>query len=100
MKCRPRKLRRNLQKRKSNFTILDTDDQKKLDRLVELNVIEQCNDLIKTSIVQKAWKDRNAPQIHGWVYGLSNGLISELITIEPNLENVHPLFRYDKDYLS
>jgi len=77
-----------------------TDDQKKLDRLVELNVIEQCNDLIKTSIVQKAWKDRNAPQIHGWVYGLSNGLISELITIEPDLENVHPLFRYDKDYLS
>lgn len=87
---------------KMHATELDaiTDDQKKLDRLVELNVIEQCNDLIKTSIVQKAWKDRKAPQIHGWVYGLSNGLISELITIEPDLENVHPLFRYDKDYLS
>ena len=87
---------------KMHTTELDaiTDEQKKLDKLVELNVIEQCNDLIKTSIVQKAWKDRKAPQIHGWVYGLSNGLISELVTIEPNFENVHPLFRYDQDSLS
>lgn len=75
------------------------DEGEKLNKLVELNVIEQCSDLIKTSIVQKAWKYRKAPQVHGWVYGLSNGLISELITIEPNFENINPLFRYDFDSL-
>jgi carbonic anhydrase len=75
------------------------DEQAKLDKLVELNVVEQCNDLIKTSIVQKAWQKRKAPQIHGWVYGLSNGLITELVTIEPDLKNVHPLFRYDEESL-
>ncbi len=75
------------------------DEGEKLNKLVELNVIEQCSDLIKTSIVQKAWKYRKAPQVHGWVYGLSNGLISELITIEPNFDNIDPLFRYDIDSL-
>jgi len=75
------------------------DEDAKLNKLVELNVIEQCNDLIKTSIIQKAWKNRKSPQVHGWVYGLSNGLITELITINADIENVHPLFRYDENSL-
>ena len=66
----------------------------KVNKLVEFNVIEQCQDLIKTSIIQKAWKTRKAPEIHGWVYGLNNGLVKELVNIEPNIENVHPIFRY------
>lgn len=69
----------------------------KVNKLVEFNVIEQCQDLIKTSIVQKAWKTRKSPQIHGWVYGLNNGLVTELVNIEANLENVHPIFRYNED---
>jgi carbonic anhydrase len=71
----------------------------KVNKLVELNVIEQCQDLIKTSIIQKAWKTRNAPEIHGWVYGLSNGIINELVTIRPDIEAIHPLFRYDDSEL-
>ena len=75
------------------------DYDQKVNRLVELNVIEQCNDLIKTSIIQKAWKNEKRPVIHGWVYGLSNGLVNELITIEPDIENIHPIFRYDGESL-
>lgn len=71
----------------------------KVNKLVEFNVIEQCQDLIKTSIIQKAWKSRKAPEIHGWVYGLNNGLVTELVNIEPNLDNVHPIFRYIEDEL-
>jgi carbonic anhydrase len=71
----------------------------RVNKLVELNVIEQCQDLIKTSIIQKAWKTRNAPEVHGWVYGLSNGIINELITIKPDIEAIHPLFRYDDSEL-
>jgi carbonic anhydrase len=71
----------------------------RVNKLVELNVIEQCQDLIKTSIIQKAWKTRNAPEVHGWVYGLSNGIINELIIIKSDIEAIHPLFRYDDSEL-
>lgn len=76
---------------------LDTieDENQRADRLVELNVVEQCNDLIKTSIVQNAWKKRKYPIVHGWAYGLKNGLVTELCTIQPDMDNIHPIFRYD-----
>jgi len=69
----------------------------KVNKLVEFNVIEQCQDLIKTSIIQKAWKNRKGPEIHGWVYGLNNGLVTELVNIEAKVENVNPIFRYADD---
>jgi carbonic anhydrase len=71
------------------------DEGKQLDRLTELNVIEQCNDLVKTSIIQKAWRARKAPVIHGWVYRLSDGIVQELVNIPADLEGIDPLFRYD-----
>ncbi len=71
----------------------------KVNKLVEFNVLEQCQDLIKTSIIQKAWKARNSPEVHGWVYGLSNGLVKELITIKPDFNVIHPVFRYDDSEL-
>ncbi|HSF52708.1 MAG TPA: carbonate dehydratase [Algoriphagus sp.] len=75
------------------------DHTEKVNRLVELNVMEQCQDLIKTSIVQKAWKHRQAPEIHGWAYGLNNGLVKELTTIKPDYSAIHPIFRYNPDDL-
>jgi carbonic anhydrase len=54
------------------------DPEKKFNRFVELNVIEQVFDLSKTSIIQNAWKDRNQPIVHGWVYSLKTGLINDL----------------------
>jgi len=71
----------------------------KLDKLVEYNVIEQCQDLIKTSIIQKSWMDRKIPHIHGWVYGLKNGLVKELVSIPASLENIDPIFRYSEEQL-
>lgn len=69
----------------------------RVNRLVELNVLEQCQDLLKTSIIQQAWHVRKAPEIHGWVYGLNNGLINELTTIKPDSAAIHPIFRYSDD---
>jgi len=76
-----------------------TDHKERVDKLVEINVIEQCQDLIKTSIVQKAWKKRKLPVVHGWAYGLKDGLVNELLTIEPDFENIDPIFRYDPQQL-
>ncbi|UZD23184.1 carbonate dehydratase [Algoriphagus halophytocola] len=74
--------------------------EKKVNKLVEINVMEQCQDLIKTSIIQKAWKKRKAPIIHGWAYGLDNGLVNELLNIEPDFNNINPIFRYNEDELA
>ena len=72
------------------------DHKTRVNKLVELNVLEQCQDLIKTSIIQKSWYDRKSPEIHGWVYGLENGLVKELTTIKPDFENINPVFRYSE----
>jgi carbonic anhydrase len=61
------------------------DEDERFDRFVELNIKEQVNDLAKTSIVQGAWKNDKKLQIHGWVYGLEDGLIKDLnITMSDN----------------
>ena len=70
------------------------DEEVKTDRLTELNVIEQVQRLAKTSIIQKAWKQRNEPDIHGWVYGLKDGLINPVYEMKANSE-IDPLYRFD-----
>lgn len=64
----------------------------RFDRFVELNVIEQAYDLMKTTIIQNAWTERNGPQIHGWVYSLKTGLIKELPVKSEALINQSPVY--------
>ena len=54
------------------------DEEIRFNRLVELNVIEQVQDLAKTSIVQNAWKNGQNISLHGWVYGLNSGYVTDL----------------------
>ena len=54
------------------------DEAERFDRFVELNVIEQVFDLSKTSIIQNAWRSRELPMVHGWVYDLKTGIIQDL----------------------
>lgn len=71
-----------------------TNETKRFDRLVELNVEEQIKNLTKTSIVQAAWFNANRPTLHGWVFDLRTGLINDLITVQPGSE-VEAIYRYD-----
>lgn len=71
-----------------------TDLPKKTDRLVELNVIEQVKHLAKTSIVQRAWKHESVPHLHGWVYGLKDGIINPIFEMHPG-DKIDPLYIYD-----
>ncbi len=48
------------------------------DRLCELNVIEQVNNVCQTTIVQDAWERGQAVTVHGWIYGLQDGLLRDL----------------------
>ncbi len=70
------------------------DEGDKLNRLIEMNVREQVMNLAKTSIVQKAWKERQGPDIHGWVYGLNDGLIKPIFEI-PAGTHLDPLYEFD-----
>ena len=54
--------------------------QVKYDRLCELNVIEQTNNIINTSIVQDAFKKNQDLKIHGLIYNINDGLLNELVT--------------------
>lgn len=71
-----------------------SDEQKKFDRLVELNVQEQVMHLAKTSIIQRAWKNDQRPHLHGWVYGLKDGLIKPVFEMPANT-NIDSLYEYD-----
>jgi carbonic anhydrase len=51
----------------------------RLNRLCELNVLTQVQNVCRTSVVQDAWNRGQSLQVHGWIYGLSNGLISDLM---------------------
>jgi len=70
------------------------DEEKRADRLVELNVKEQVIHLAKTSIIQRAWKHEQRPHLHGWVYGLNNGLIKPVFEMKSNTR-IDPLYEYD-----
>jgi len=78
---------------RDELDLIENDD-KKCDRLVELNVEEQVLNLAKTAIVQRAWKHHNVPHIHGWVYGLHNGLIKPICEM-PAGSHVDPIYEYD-----
>lgn len=69
------------------------DMELRTNRLVELNVIEQVYHLAETSIIQKAWKNRDV-NIHGWVYDLKSGLINELNTLVDEPGDLDPIFRF------
>lgn len=70
------------------------DEEARCDRLVELNVVEQVMNLAKTSIIQRAWKKEQRPDLHGWVYGLKNGLINPLFDLKAGTP-IDEVYEYD-----
>ncbi|GAA4280395.1 carbonic anhydrase [Gaetbulibacter aestuarii] len=71
------------------------DENKKYDRLVELNVKEQCVNLIKTAAVQKAYRARGL-QVHGWVFDVHTGKLIDLkIDFENYLKDIMEIYHLD-----
>lgn len=79
------------------FTI--DDESKRVDRLVELNVIQQVYNVVHTTIVQNAWKRGQNLSVVGWVYGVHNGLLKELVSPIHTIEQIQPMYRMDFDFL-
>jgi carbonic anhydrase len=71
-----------------------TDEKERFNKFVEVNVKEQVLDLAKTSIVQNAWKNGQELSIHGWVYGLNSGYVTDLgvnFSCDKDLDDVYQL---------
>ncbi|WP_394752744.1 carbonic anhydrase [Crenothrix sp.] len=78
---------------KNEIDALPTEEQR-VNRLAELNVIEQVKTISHTSIIQGAWHNHQRPVLHGWIYGLSDGLLKRLITLYPDTP-LDPVYKYD-----
>ncbi|MDA0973568.1 MAG: carbonic anhydrase [Bacteroidetes bacterium] len=69
-----------------------SDEKKRSDRLVELNVREQCINVIKTAAFQKANKERGL-SVHGWVFDMSNGKLVDLdIDFTAKLKDIQEIY--------
>ena len=63
---------------KHDARLPDGDGETRLARLCELNVIEQAGNVCQTTVVQDAWQRGQPLTVHGWIYGIENGLARDL----------------------
>lgn len=73
------------------------DDEVEVDRLCELNVIEQVFNVCHTTIVQDAWARGQSLSVHGWIYGLKNGKVKDLGVCVSSPEEVSSVYRWKID---
>jgi carbonic anhydrase len=75
------------------------DETERANRLVEFNVIEGVYNLCKTSIVQNAWLNGQSLGIHGWVYSLETGIITDMKVSKYDSANLENIFKFSsKDF--
>ena len=80
---------------RQHFDELDAikEEHARYDRLVELNVIEQCTNLIKTAAVQTSYATNGYPIVHGWVFDLSTGHLKDLhVDFNAILKNIQRVY--------
>ena len=77
--------------------ILDdiADENEKLNRLCEFNVIEQAANVCHTSIVQKAWKAGQELMVHGWIYSIADGILKDLDVPITGASDISETYRVD-----
>jgi carbonic anhydrase len=69
------------------------DEHERYNRLVELNVQEQCINVIKTAVVQKRYLAEGYPVVHGWVFDIKSGMLKDLqIDFEHILKGIQEIY--------
>lgn len=80
----------------SELDALKGNEQARLNRLIELNVTQQVVNLARSEVIQRAWRERQAPLLHGWVYGMEDGRLKSLSLVEPG-EVDKEIYRYESE---
>ena len=70
------------------------DDEARLNRLCELNVITQVANVCQTNIVQNAWKRGQKLTVHGWIFSIHDGILHDLKTGYRGVEQIPPIYRF------
>lgn len=70
-------------------------EDQRVNRLIERNVEEQILNLVKTPLIQGAWKKNKLPYLHGWVFDLPEGIIKPIIEIKPGDYPIDPVYQYN-----
>ncbi|WP_163648653.1 carbonate dehydratase [Modicisalibacter sp. 'Wilcox'] len=70
--------------------------EEQVDRMCELNVKAQVANLCQTKIIQRAWLRKQPLAVHGWVYGLNDGRVTDLDCTVEGLDQVSQLYRVDR----
>lgn len=69
------------------------ENEKRFDRLVEINVVEQCMNIIKMAVVQRSYNQNKFPVVHGWVFDIHSGELIDLnINFEQRLDQVKEIY--------
>jgi carbonic anhydrase len=68
-------------------------EAQRVDALVELNVLEQARNVCLSTVVEDAWAKGQSVVVHGWVYGLHNGLLQDLSFTVTNTDDVAPAYQ-------
>jgi len=71
------------------------DEAACLDRMCEINVVEQVANLAHSKIVQTAWQNNQTLEIHGWIYGINNGVIKDLNVSHKGSSNVDNIYQVE-----
>lgn len=69
------------------------DEAQRVDRLCEFNVMEQVLHVCQTTVVQSAWQRGQELAVHGWIYGLKDGLLQDLHTSIHSADEITPIYR-------
>lgn len=73
-----------------------SDETEKLNRFAELNVVEQCINVAKSSFVQNSYKETGYPKIHGWVKEMDSGLVKDLeVNLRQSMKDVLSVYKLD-----
>ena len=75
-----------------------TDEEQRYNRLVELNVVEQCRNVIKTAAVQQSYSKNQYPVVHGWVFNFHDGLLTDLkVDHAAMLKNIQKIYNLTEE---
>lgn len=69
------------------------DEGKRLDKLCELNIVEQVANVCHTTIVQQAWTAGQELSVHGWIYDIKDGLLKDLSVCISSIDEVAEIYR-------
>ena len=79
-------------RQKHEALLTEGDETQRLNKLCELNVIEQVSNVCQTTIVQGAWERGQELAVHGWIYALSDGLIRDLKISTSNQDELAEIY--------